>query len=310
MTVVIRSARVAAEVKMVPVTAPASDQRKPQSQQGTPGQNVPASVPGQNVPSHAAVHGKSHDRNAAKDLPDTTASAKTPSPGQQPVSATATPVSTTTPVSNATPASAQAHAVAPAQTKSPAPAAGITYEEYKQRFVGELAQIRQQALDAGREQGLQQGRLAAQAEFQQRLEALRAIIEGARNAHTRYVEDIADDAGEIVFAAICKILGDGFATRDAAVAAVREIVGRSKERARLFVRVSPEDFDLLNSRRRELIDAAAAGEVELVADEKVKLGGCLLEGPSGSLDARLELQLQRLREELVRARARWNEPHD
>ena len=139
---------------------------------------------------------------------------------------------------------------------------------------------------------------------------MRAVIEGARSAHARYLEDVADEAGEIVFTAVCKILGDGFTNREGAVATVREAVRRSKERGRLFVRVSPEDFELLSSRRRELLDGAVAGEVDLVADEKVKLGGCLLEGPSGSLDARLELQLQRLREVLVRARLTWSEPRE
>ena len=245
MTTVIRAARVAVEVKtvpvMAPVTAPLAEARKPQVQQPAHSPNAPALAQPQSPPT------------------------------------------------------------------APAPAPVPTYEEYKQRLAGELAQVRQQALDAGREQGLQQGRLAAQAEFQQQLDSLRDVIQAARNAHTRYLEEVADEAGEIVFTAVCKILGDGFTNREGAVATVREGVRRSKERGRLLVRVSPEDFELLNARRRELLEGAVAGEVDLVADEKVKLGGCLLEGASGSLDARLELQLQRLREVLVRARLTWSE---
>jgi flagellar assembly protein FliH len=244
MTTVIRAARVAVEVKTVPVIAPVMEARKPQIQQPVHSPNAPAI-------------------------------AQPPSPPPAP---------------------------------APAPAPAPTYEEYKQRIAGELAQARQQALDAGREQGLQQGRLAAQTEFQQKLDSLRAIIQGAGNAHARYLEEVADEAGEIVFTAVCKILGDGFTNREGAVATVREAVRRSKERGRLLVRVSPEDFELLNARRRELLEGAVAGEVDLVADPKVKLGGCLLEGASGSLDARLELQLQRLREVLVRARLTWSEP--
>lgn len=250
MTTVIRSARVAIEVKtvpvMAPVTAPLAEARKPQIQQPAHSPNAPALAQPQSPP------------------------------------------------------------FPPAPAPTPAPV--LTYEEYKQRLAGELVQVRQQATDAGREQGLQQGRLAAQAEFQQQLDSLRAVIQSARNAHTRHLEEVADEAGEIVFTAVCKILGDGFTNREGAVATVREAVRHSKERGRLLVRVSPEDFELLSSRRRELLEGAVAGEVDLVADEKVKLGGCLLEGASGSLDARLELQLQRLREVLVRARLTWSEP--
>ena len=249
MTTVIRAARVAMEVKTVPVMAPVVEARKAQIQQPAHSPNAPA-----------------------------------------------------------TSAPATAHPQPLPPPPAPAPAPAPTYEEYKQRLAGELAQVRQQATDAGREQGLQQGRLAAQAEFQQQLDSLRAVIQSARNAHTRHLEEVADEAGEIVFTAVCKILGDGFTNREGAVATVREAVRRSKERGRLLVRVSPEDFELLSSRRRELLEGAVAGEVDLVADEKVKLGGCLLEGASGSLDARLELQLQRLREVLVRARLTWSEP--
>jgi flagellar assembly protein FliH len=249
MTTVIRAARLALEVKTVPVMVPAVDVRKVQIQQPAPSPNASAT----NAPATAQ-----------------------PQP--------------------------------PPPPSAPAPSPVPTYDEYKQRLAGELAQVSQQAIDAGREQGLQQGRLAAQTEFRQQLDTLRAIIQGAGNAHARYLEEVADEVGEIVFTAVSKILGDGFTNREGAVATVREAVRRSKERGRLLVRVSPEDFELLNARRRELLEGAVAGEVDLLADPKVKLGGCMLEGASGTLDARLELQLQRLREVLTRARLTWSEP--
>jgi flagellar biosynthesis/type III secretory pathway protein FliH len=40
-----------------------------------------------------------------------------------------------------------------------------------------------------------------------------------------------------------------------------------------------------------------------VPDERVALGGCLIDSPGGTLDGRLETQLQRLREVLVATRA-------
>ena len=76
----------------------------------------------------------------------------------------------------------------------------------------------------------------------------------------------------------------------------------------MLVKVAPEDFELLNARRRELLEGGNASGVELVADEQVKLGGCVLEGASGNLDARLETQLQRLRDTLLRARESWANP--
>jgi flagellar assembly protein FliH len=131
-----------------------------------------------------------------------------------------------------------------------------------------------------------------------------------RDARQRYVEDVGDEALEIVFVAVTKILGAGFATREAAVAAVREAIRCCKERGRMLVKVAPQDFELLDAHRHELLEGGSAREVELVADEQVKWGGCVLEGASGNLDARLETQLQRLRDTLLRARESWANPNE
>ena len=197
--------------------------------------------------------------------------------------------------------------------KEPAPpvaAAPImpTYEEYKQRLGSELAALRQQAIDSGREEGLKQARQNAEMHYAQQFEALRLLLGSVRDARQRHVEDIGDEALEIVFVAVTKILGTGFATREAVVAAVREAIRCCKERGRMLVKVAPQDFEWLNARRRELLEDGSATEVELVADTQVKWGGCVIEGASGNLDARLETQMQRLRDTLLCARESSADP--
>jgi flagellar biosynthesis/type III secretory pathway protein FliH len=183
-----------------------------------------------------------------------------------------------------------------------------TYDEYKQRLGQELAALRQQAIDGGREEGLKQARQSIEAQYKGRLETLHALIASVRDARQRYIEDCADEVLEIVFVAVTKILGAGFATREAAIAVVREAIRCCKERSRMLVKVAPQDLELLNAHRRELLEIGSASEIELVGDEHVKLGGCELEGAAGNLDARLETQLQRLRETLLRVRASWTNP--
>jgi flagellar assembly protein FliH len=211
------------------------------------------------------------------------------------------------------PSQAQVPLKEPAKEQAPPVAAAPvmpTYEEYKQRLGGELAALRQQAIDSGREEGLKQAWQTAETHYKQQLETLRALIGSVRDARQRHVEDVGDEALEIVFVAVTKILGAGFATREAVVAAVREAIRCCKERGRMLVKVAPQDFELLNARRRELLEDGSASEVELVADEQVKWGGCVLEGTSGNLDARLETQLQRLRDTLLRARESWTSPNE
>ncbi len=72
------------------------------------------------------------------------------------------------------------------------------------------------------------------------------------------------------------------------------------DRERLVVRVSPRDHELLAAEGLKPKNGDAHA-VELLADERVELGGCLIETGGGTLDGRLETQLKRLRDTLLGA---------
>jgi len=273
MTNIIRSARLATELKTVPIPGLQAEVRK-----------IPVQV-------QARAYGSGQ-----------------PAVEQAPLQAQAS-------VQGQGQASGQVQALASVPPKEPTPpalAAPVvpTYEEYKQRLGAELESLRQQAIAGAKEEGLKMAWQTAEAHYKRQLETLHSLLESVQGARQRYVEDIGDDAVEIVFVAISRILGTGFATREAAVAAVQEAIRSCKERGRMLVKVAPEDFKLLDAHRRELLEGGSASELELVADEQVKWGGCVLEGASGNLDARLETQLQRLRDTLLSVRKQWDGPSE
>jgi len=160
-------------------------------------------------------------------------------------------------------------------------------------------------MESGHEQGLQQGRAAGERECLRQIQLLRAVVDESRAAHLRALDVLAASATDIVLVAVGKILGDAFVSREAALAAVRETVRRCHERNHLRVCVAPGDFEVLSARHDELLERTRAGELELVADERVALGGCIVESATGSLDARFEVQMQRLEETLRTVRAQW-----
>ena len=96
---------------------------------------------------------------------------------------------------------------------------------------------------------------------------------------------------EIAFEAIGKILGESLARRDGVQAVVREVIRGVREREHLVVRVSPRDHELL-AREGFKPKNGDAQAIELLADDRVELGGCLIETAGGTLDGRLETQLQ------------------
>ena len=66
------------------------------------------------------------------------------------------------------------------------------------------------------------------------------------------------------------------------------------------LRVSPQDLPVLERERPRLVSRLATGvDLRLVADEKVGVGGCIIEAPSGvRLDARLNTQLDAIEKAL------------
>jgi len=178
----------------------------------------------------------------------------------------------------------------------------ISYEEYEQRFEAELAALRAEARERGWQQGHEAGLAKAASEHAAQLKALAALVRGVRGRLDEGIGELSELGAEVVYEAVCKLLGQALASREGVVAAVREVVRRARERSRLTLRVSPSDHAAIREHLDTVLEGLDAGQVELVPDERVELGGCLIESPSGSLDGRLEVQLANLRQALVAAR--------
>ena len=177
-------------------------------------------------------------------------------------------------------------------------AARLAEQERLQRE--SISAERQRVLERAREQGYQAGVEQGRAEYETQLEAVRQLLGSMHAALTDGINGTEDLIVEIAFEAVGKILGEALARRDGVQAAVREVIRGVREREHLVVRVSPRDHQLLTS--AGLLPRNGDGNrLELVADERVELGGCLIETSGGTLDGRLETQLQRLRDTLVSA---------
>jgi flagellar assembly protein FliH len=172
----------------------------------------------------------------------------------------------------------------------------------------ELAEIREDAHAAGFNAGRIAGGAAAAQETARLHELLQVIVAAVRADCLREQERLAQQCVEIVAAALAQIAGPLLATREAAVGAVAAALSKAKPAVELTVRVNPADLSLLEAQRAALAAVTAAPTLHLLADAQVVLGGCLVESPTGTLDARLELQLQGLFETLRTARSRVVDP--
>jgi flagellar assembly protein FliH len=182
----------------------------------------------------------------------------------------------------------------------------LTASQIRQEILDELSAQAKLARKAGYELGLEEGRLAGEAIAQKsatdeaaRIRSIADKLHEALAADRPQAEELAI---AIAFEAICKVLGDTVATQQGVQAIVREVAARLRSDARLVVRLTPEDLEMLRAADVLTSTLAQGATVAWVADRTVGLGGCVVETEGGELDARLDVQLVRLRTVLLNAR--------
>jgi flagellar assembly protein FliH len=100
---------------------------------------------------------------------------------------------------------------------------------------------------------------------------------------------------------VCK--HDAGTSSEAARANAAALLKMVKHESDLVLHLNPADYETLQRAAPELrtsIDRLA--HVELAADPTVERGGCVLEGHHGTVDARLETQLDRVAAALLKPR--------
>lgn len=91
-------------------------------------------------------------------------------------------------------------------------------------------------------------------------------------------------------------------SRTIALAVIRNALRRVSDLGTIRLRVSPEDLDKVRSSREEILAIMdGVRHIEIIEDRRVGKGGCIVETDSGSMDARIETQLQMIGDTLSRA---------
>lgn len=178
----------------------------------------------------------------------------------------------------------------------------MTYAEFEESLGERLDAMFDEAREQGLKEGREQGRQEAEAAHAEQLEAMAGFLREARRSLEKEVVGLAEVGSEIVYEAVIKMLGQAGQSPEGVAAIVREVIRGAKDRSRLLVRVRRADLAWIQQSRDRILDGIDTGSVEFVADDRVILGGCILETPMGNLDGRLETQLAGLRELLLTAR--------
>ena len=150
-------------------------------------------------------------------------------------------------------------------------------------------------LSAGEEEGRLSGESEGRAAYTAGLQQLEQLAQSLNQTVEQSLDEAEEMMVSIVFESVCKIIGDALATREGIVSVVQEALRRTRGKSALVIRVNPLDLDLIE----ESAAFGIASEADWRADETVPMGGCIVESEYGTLDARIETQLNQLKRTLL-----------
>lgn len=166
-------------------------------------------------------------------------------------------------------------------------------EQAEQELRAAYGEAERRGLEAGAAQAQQVAEDLVQAQVA-RLQAAAATLQQAQST---LGPALREDAVELAFAVVCRLLGEQAASRAGIGAMLQVQLAALRERRDLTVRLHPADCALMAAAELE-----GGAPLRYVPDAGVELGGCLIDSPAGTLDARLEYQLEQLRQALLQAR--------
>lgn len=166
---------------------------------------------------------------------------------------------------------------------------------------GKREEILAESRRRGYEEGFRAGREEGLATWQERLaeiekSAVKALEEKEkilRAAEAEIVQLAVAVAGRIIRREV---------TLDSTIVLriVREALNRVTDREEVVIKVNPEDLDLVLAAQEEIRGGVAGiGKLKIVADAGVSRGGCVIENAGGTVDARLERQLEEIEAALL-----------
>lgn len=145
----------------------------------------------------------------------------------------------------------------------------------------------QAAFEIERERGYQEGLERA------RLQQAEQMIENV-SLTVDYFGKIEGRMVELVMQAVQKVMSD-FSDQDRIVATVRNALSVVRNQKHMTLRLHEQEVELVRARVDELLAAyPGVGYVDIVADNRLKPGACILESEIGLVEASMEGQLAAL----------------
>jgi len=159
-----------------------------------------------------------------------------------------------------------------------------------------VAEIEANAKQMGFNQGVADGRTAAQADMDEMLATMRGLVEMARVERHKIIESAEPEIVRLSTAIAERILNAHIVQQPEAVMdMVRSAIARLVNRETVTVRVNPADIAVIREHREHLMAMNDIDHMRVIEDQRVDRGGVVIDTDAGTIDAKISTQLREVR---------------
>lgn len=134
------------------------------------------------------------------------------------------------------------------------------------------------------------------AEHSARLAAIDSLLDNFEAAVPVRLAALQDDAVVLAFETVCKLIGAHPGRREEVADRVAVALAAVRDKSLLRVRLNPDDLRALNEFAAGTALVRRHRATEWCADSTIPVGACVIETPSGHVEALLDEQLRRVRD--------------
>lgn len=166
-------------------------------------------------------------------------------------------------------------------------------KEFEERFQAEKEEAYRSGFEDGKAEGLKEG----QEHSRQEIDRFAGIVDDLSRQWRDLYRNTDLSIVDLSMAVSRKIVGSAVEHLEAPVLqAVQECLGYLEDKARVVLKVHPDDLAVVRRHRSDWLESLEGLEQLLIeGDEGISRGGCIVETPKGDVDAQIEERLERLR---------------
>ncbi|MFZ7944699.1 FliH/SctL family protein [Neobacillus sp. 19] len=171
----------------------------------------------------------------------------------------------------------------------------------QEQFTHQLEEEKMRGYQEGYQSGFDEGKGHAELQYRELLEQAGTIVEHAYQEKQVVIQEAEPFVIELSLEIARKILQQELQqNQEALLPMIKQVLSSVYESSSLTINVSPVDFAFVQKQREQLLSVVDGKiEIKIVPDYSVKHGGCIIHTSSGSVDARIDVQLSEIKKALL-----------